>query len=132
MPLGLIRNIKNLKVPSNIGNCILLFALGVMMYDCYHEVSKNGAKLEKAVDFWGLSSYVGIVVFTLEGVGLFFDIRHSMEKPKDFKPALLNVVHCAVFLYISVGFMGYMAFGSKVADLLLFNLPMDNDFYYSI
>lgn len=55
-----------------------------------------------------------------------------MKDPKEFKPALLNVVHVAVILYSIVGLVGYMAFGNKVADLLLFNLPMDNDFYYSI
>lgn len=55
-----------------------------------------------------------------------------MKEPELFKPALLNVVHVAIILYITIGFVGYMAFGSMVEDLLLFNLPMDNDIYFSV
>lgn len=68
IPLGLIRNIKHLKGPSNIANLILIFSLLVMLYDCYSVIAKRGPRLEKSVDFWGLANYIGIVVFTLEGV----------------------------------------------------------------
>ena len=53
----------------------------------------------------------GIAVFAFEGVGIYFNVRNSMQEPKKFKNVLLRQTHICVAMYIIMGIIGYMAFG---------------------
>ena len=49
-----------------------------------------------------------------------------MKKPEDFVKVLQITLPLLVLFYISLGFFGYLAFGSNIKIIILFNFSMDD------
>ncbi len=47
-----------------------------------------------------------------------------MKKPKDFKPVLYEGMAFTVFLYVSVGTLGYATYGDSIQASITLNLEI--------
>ena len=73
-----------------------------------------------------IGNSIGVFIFTFEGIGVYFNIRNSMIEPNRFNSVLNVAIAVGICIYCMVGFLGYMTFGSDVADLILFNFSDSN------
>jgi amino acid permease len=74
----------------------------------------------------GLASFIGISLFSMEGIGMVFPIRSSMKDVSSYPPlyrcVMVSVFFiCAVFAFLSydVG-AGHQALGSKVPEVIFY------------
>lgn len=61
----------------------------------------------------------------MEGIGAIMPVENSMRKPEYFLYVLNTAMFVVVFLYISIGFLGYVRFGDAVKASITMNLPED-------
>jgi amino acid permease len=60
-------------------------------------------------------------------VGIFFNVRSSMEKPEEMKDVFrLNII-IGVILALVLGFTAYFAIGSTLSNNILLDLPMSEN-----
>ncbi|KAL4490900.1 hypothetical protein ABPG72_008636 [Tetrahymena utriculariae] len=126
LPCIFIRHMDKLKQWSMSANVFILCSLLIISLYCGYNLKQNGLPEVQQFNFSSMGDSVGIFIFTFEGVGLYFDVRHSMQEPKRFFVVLNYVIYFALILYTSFGILGYLTFGSKVKDIILFNFDLTN------
>lgn len=82
--------------------------------------------------------FIGTAIFAFEGIGLIIPVQDSMKHPEKFPLVLGLVIMTATVLFILIGTVGYMAYGSSVETVILLNLPQRSifviliQFFYSL
>ena len=72
--------------------------------------------------------FFGTVIFALEGIGVVMSLENNMANPTHFIgcPSVLNIgMAVVIMLYSTVGFFGYLRFGSATEASITLNLPQD-------
>ncbi|CAH1366375.1 proton-coupled amino acid transporter-like protein CG1139 [Tenebrio molitor] len=131
LPLILINYIRNLKflAPfSTVANFITIASFGIILYylikaDMTFEKRNVGGNI---ADF---PLYFGTVLFALEAIGVIMPLENEMKTPKAFKGpcGVLNIgMISIVVLYVGMGLLGYLAYGSDVKDTITINLSQED------
>jgi solute carrier family 36 (proton-coupled amino acid transporter) len=83
--------------------------------------SRNGQA--HVVWFGGAKTWVfiGIALFSVEGICLVLPVQSIMANPSDFGRVWLSTVIAVFLLYVAFGILGYTAFGGSTADIVLNN-----------
>ncbi|KAH0556733.1 hypothetical protein GP486_005477 [Trichoglossum hirsutum] len=129
LPLSLIRDISKLGATALIADGLILLGLIYLYYyDIFTIVRRGG--VADIVDFnakdWTL--FIGTAIFTFEGIGLIIPIQESMKKQEKFPPVLGGVMIIITIVFISMGALGYAAYGSSTRTVVILNLPQDDKF----
>ena len=66
-----------------------------------------------------------LVIFSV--VGIFFNVRSSMEKPEELKDVLRLNITIGVCLALTLGMVSYFAFGSSLNSNILLDLPLSEN-----
>ncbi|CAG4974971.1 unnamed protein product [Colias eurytheme] len=76
-------------------------------------------------DAVGFFEFCGIVVFSMEGIGVILPIENNMENPKK-SPIVIGLGMTIVLIFlVMVGFFGYWGFGEKSVSPVTLNFPGD-------
>ncbi|ODQ68041.1 hypothetical protein NADFUDRAFT_11035, partial [Nadsonia fulvescens var. elongata DSM 6958] len=128
MPLSMVRNLARLSGTALIADLFILIGLVYLYYWSGSVLVREGIADIKMFnqDSWTL--FIGTAIFTFEGIGLIIPIQESMKKPSQFGPVLGGVMIGITFLFISVGVICYLAFGSSTQTVVILNLPQDSKF----
>ncbi|EAR83755.1 transmembrane amino acid transporter protein (macronuclear) [Tetrahymena thermophila SB210] len=126
IPLVFIRDINKLKIWSMLGNVVVMVSLVTVMIYSFYYLGTDGVGNIQAVNWSTIGKSIGVFIFTFEGIGVYFNIRHSMKQPSHFYKVLNYSISVAVTLYCSVGLIGYLTFGSGVNDIILFSFEQSN------
>lgn len=124
IPLSWVRRIKHFSITSLIADVFILSGLAYILYYDIFVVSTRGP----APDFVWFNSqsfplFVGTAMFAFEGICLILPIGESMKRPDQFGRVLMYCTIVIGAIFISVGAMGYLTFGSKVETVVFLNLP---------
>ncbi|XP_043286120.1 proton-coupled amino acid transporter-like protein CG1139 [Venturia canescens] len=127
LPLILINWIRNLKLLaplSTIANGVTLVSFGVILYYIFREAPsfENRAPVGHVEDF---PLYFGTVLFALEAIGVIMPLENEMKTPKAFNApfGVLNMgMGAIIFLYVGMGFFGYICYGDDVKGSVTLNL----------
>ncbi|XP_068624509.1 proton-coupled amino acid transporter-like protein pathetic [Battus philenor] len=76
-------------------------------------------------DALGFFEFCGIVVFSMEGVGVSLPIENNMKDPKQFPKVLCAGMSVVVSFLILVGFFGYWGFGESSISPVTLNFPSE-------
>jgi len=76
--------------------------------------------------------FFGVSMFSFEGVGILFNIRASMEKPREFPRVLRNQITLLVALYFLFPAISYISLGESLPEIVFFSLPHNNMFYLMV
>lgn len=133
LPLSLIRDISKLGATALIADCfILLGLLYLYYYDIFTIVTQHG--VSDIVSFnprdWTL--FIGTAIFTFEGIGLIIPIQESMKQPRKFPPVLGAVMIIISVVFLSLGTLGYAAYGSATKTVVILNLPQESKFVNAV
>ncbi|KAJ3040130.1 neutral amino acid transporter [Rhizophlyctis rosea] len=124
IPLSWVRKIKHFSHTSLIADVFIIAGLSYIFYHDFFVVSKNGAA--PGLVWFNLESFplfVGTAMFAFEGICLILPIAESMKKPEKFSFVLTMVVLTIGIIFVSIGAIGYLAFGPKVETVVFLNLP---------
>ncbi|KAL4491291.1 hypothetical protein ABPG72_021677 [Tetrahymena utriculariae] len=133
-PTIFIRHMSKLKTWSMFSNGLILISMLVVFISCFFKMDTSYITSDKITAIrWGeMGSAIGLFVFAFEGTTLYFEIRSSMQEPTEFKKVLNYSLYIGIIFYGCIGLSGYLAFGSSVRDIILFNFPMTNPLYVFI
>ncbi|KAI8377404.1 transmembrane amino acid transporter protein-domain-containing protein [Radiomyces spectabilis] len=124
VPLAMIRKIQKLSSFALIADLFILIGLVYLYYFDIFTLSTHGvADVEWVINSKSFPMFIGTAVFTYEGVGLVIPITESMAEPKKFPKVLSGTMVFITVIFLSVGFVSYLAFGSKVQTVILLNMP---------
>ncbi|XP_067003585.1 proton-coupled amino acid transporter-like protein CG1139 [Anabrus simplex] len=130
LPLILINWVRNLKLLapfSTLANILTLVGFGITIYYLFDTVPELGDK-SPIGSVQNMPLFFGTVLFALEAIGVILPLENNMKTPKSFggPVGVLNkAMFVIILLYVGIGFLGYMRFGSEVAGSITLNLPKD-------
>ncbi|KAG1184922.1 hypothetical protein G6F36_007332 [Rhizopus arrhizus] len=125
VPLAIIRKIQKLSIFALIADAFILVGLVYLYYYDFFTLALNGiGNVEWIINTSSFPMFIGTAVFTFEGVGLIIPITESMKEPKKFPKVLSWTMLFITALFISIGFLSYLAFGDQVQTVILLNLPV--------
>ncbi|KAL4491893.1 hypothetical protein ABPG72_006148 [Tetrahymena utriculariae] len=127
IPFQFIDNIHHF---SNLGLYCLLsffFCATLMFYDAFY-IFKNPSSTiyyDRWYSFKESGNLIGVATYAFEGVGLVFHIKQSMKKKNDFNKILSFTMLICAITYILFGVVGVLAYGPKLNQIILMNIPYD-------
>ncbi|KAG0742559.1 hypothetical protein G6F16_008421 [Rhizopus arrhizus] len=124
VPLAMIRKIQKLSAFALVADVFILVGLIYLYYYDLFILSVQGvADVDWVINSTAFPMFIGTAVFTYEGVGLVIPITESMAEPEKFPKVLSGTMVFITSLFLSVGFISYLAFGSQVQTVILLNMP---------
>lgn len=151
VPLCLIRSVEHLEYPNLIADVLILFGLiVVIVYGCitmattdaidsllwsirgddalWIEHMLRGGPYKAVVPFKPATCgiFIGMAIFTFEGVPMVLPIRNSMAKKERFIPLFGGVFACISLFFCAFGLIGYISYKTRVQTVVLLNLPDDS------
>ncbi|KAI5961005.1 uncharacterized protein KGF55_004272 [Candida pseudojiufengensis] len=127
IPLTLIRNLTKLSVVSLISSGFIVIGLLIIFYFSGLKIYYDG--LGPNIANFNSSSWtllVGISVISFEAIGLILPIEASMAQPEKFTMVLSVSMFTITAIFVTIGTIGYTAFGDKVKSIIILNLPHGN------
>ncbi|XP_054265819.1 proton-coupled amino acid transporter-like protein pathetic isoform X2 [Macrosteles quadrilineatus] len=124
IPVGSVRYIKYLVPFSFIAILCLLFGCAFVLYDVFIDLPPIDSR-PAFTSIQKLPLFYATVLFALEGIGTVFPIENVMKKPKHFLgcPGVLNAsMILLIFLYVIMGFFGYLRYGDATEGSVTLNL----------
>ncbi|KAI5968679.1 AVT4 [Candida margitis] len=143
IPMSLIRDITKLSVSALLANLFILTGLITIIYYIGYEwvvlnCGQFGPSVEYVFNKSQFSLFIGTAIFAFEGIGLIIPVQESMIYPAHFPQVLAKVMVTIAIIFIIIGTLGYLTFGSQVQTVILLNLPQDSimvimtQFFYSV
>ncbi|ORZ12600.1 transmembrane amino acid transporter protein-domain-containing protein [Absidia repens] len=124
VPLAMIRKIQKLSAFALIADVFILLGLIYLYYYDFLALATHGiGNVEWVINAKSFPMFIGTAVFTYEGVGLVIPITESMKEPEKFPKVLSYTMVGITSIFLSVGFISYLAFGDQVQTVILLNLP---------
>lgn len=126
----LIKDLKILAPFSTFANFLMIGSMFVILYGLFFNGSlKPIAKLDLIAPYYDWPIYFSSAIYAFEGISLVLPVHHEMRNKSDFTPwnGVLNTAMCLVaIMYFSIGFFGYMKYGSDSLASITLNLPTEN------
>lgn len=127
IPLVWIRNLTKLSLVSLISSAFIVIGLLIIFWFSGWKIYLEGIGPNIAnfnSNSWTM--LIGVAVTSFEGIGLILPIEASMAQPEKF-PMVLSVSMVVITaIFVSIGTIGYTAFGDKIKSIIILNLPQDN------
>ncbi|KAI9490589.1 transmembrane amino acid transporter protein-domain-containing protein [Zychaea mexicana] len=124
VPLAMIRKIQKLSAFALIADLFILIGLVYLYYYDFLVLATHGiGQVIWTVNPSSFPMFIGTAVFTYEGVGLVIPITESMKDPSKFPKVLSWTLFGITLLFLSIGFISYLAFGEEVQTVIMLNLP---------
>jgi proton-coupled amino acid transporter len=128
LPLILINWVRNLKLLapfSSFANLVTFVGLGITLYYVFDGIPSPAERsmVGNVVDF---PLFIGTTLFALEAVGVIIALEYNMKNPVEFGGyfgVFNRGMATIVFMYVLVGFVGYVKYGEDAAGSITLNLP---------
>ncbi|KAF6083005.1 solute carrier family 36 member 3 [Phyllostomus discolor] len=120
--LVFIRNLKVLSVFSTLANITTLGSMALIFEYITQEIP-DPSNLPLMADWKTFLLFFGTAIFTFEGVGMVLPLKNQMKHPQNFSFVLYFGMSLVIILFICLGTLGYMKFGSDTQASIILNLP---------
>ncbi|KAG4077274.1 hypothetical protein HA402_009903 [Bradysia odoriphaga] len=125
--LSWIPNLKYLAPVSMIANAFMAVGLGITFYYLVQDLpSVTERPFVAPISTW--PAFFSITIFAMEAIGVVMPLENSMKTPQNFVGicGVLNKGMGGVTLvYILLGFLGYLRYGSETQGSITLNLPVE-------
>lgn len=130
LPLILLSWVPNLKYLAPVSAVANLF-MGVGLLITFYYLTQDMPSISERklhTSLLEIPPFFGIVIFAMEAIGVVMPLENSMRTPQHFVGicGVLNQGMSGVTLvYILLGFLGYVKYGSAAEGSITLNLPND-------
>ncbi|BBN18878.1 solute carrier family 36 (proton-coupled amino acid transporter) [Marchantia polymorpha subsp. ruderalis] len=122
--LAWVRSLAGLAPFSIFADVCNVLAMAIVVKDDVRDVA--GLDHIKALTSWSAMPFaMGVAIYCYEGFGMTLTLHSSMKKPEQFGRTLGIAFILITSLYLSFGFIGYLAYGDETQDIITLNLPND-------
>lgn len=124
LPMAFIHNVAPFVYFGGACVCIILVSLTTISGFVINGISENGTSPDYTVNnFSKFPEFFGIACFSLEGIGLIFPIRGSLQKPRIFSRLFTIIAYFFTTIYILFGILCHIGLGSQTKEIVFFNFP---------
>ncbi|XP_023568862.1 proton-coupled amino acid transporter 3 [Octodon degus] len=120
--LVFIRNLKLLSIFSVLANVTTLGSTA-LIFEYIVQGIPYPSNLPLMANWKTFLLFFGTTIFTFEGVGMVLPLKNQMKNPQKFSIVLYLGMSLVIALYICMGTLGYMKFGSDTQASITLNLP---------
>ncbi|XP_032829620.1 proton-coupled amino acid transporter 1-like isoform X3 [Petromyzon marinus] len=129
--LSFVKNLRWLAPFSALANVCMLTSIIIIYYYMSTNIPKK-LDVKYVGEANALPLFFGMAIFAFEGIGVVLPLENRMRDPGSFKLLLGMGMLVVTLLYLSLGTLGYVCFGSKVMPSVTLNLPISNGLYESV
>ncbi|XP_032193154.1 proton-coupled amino acid transporter 3 isoform X2 [Mustela erminea] len=119
--LVFIQNLRLLSIFSMLANITTLGSMALIFE--YIIQIPDPSSLPLMASWKTFLLFFGTAIFTFEGVGMVLPLKNQMKHPQQFSFVLYLGMSLIIILYICLGTLGYMKFGSNTQASITLNLP---------
>ncbi|KAJ2084391.1 hypothetical protein H4R24_000021 [Coemansia sp. RSA 988] len=123
VPLALIRQIRYFAPIALLANVLIIGSLAYLLGFDVWSISVNGPAQVVNYNPDRFPLLVGTAVYSFEGVTLVIPILESLRDQRSFGRVLTLAISLCMVLFLCVGSLSYLTFGSNVEAVVLLNLP---------
>ncbi|XP_019780323.1 proton-coupled amino acid transporter 3 [Tursiops truncatus] len=120
--LVFIQNLRVLSVFSTLASITTLWSMALIFEYIVQEIP-DPRNLPLMASWKTFLLFFGTAIFTFEGVGMVLSLKNQMKHPQQFSFVLYFGMSLVIVLYICLGTLGYMKFGSNTQASITRNLP---------
>uniref|UniRef100_F6WMV1 Solute carrier family 36 member 3 n=1 Tax=Macaca mulatta TaxID=9544 RepID=F6WMV1_MACMU len=120
--LVFIQNLKVLSVFSTLANITTVGSMA-LIFEYIMQGIPYPSNLPLMANWKTFLLFFGTAIFTFEGVGMVLPLKNQMKHPQQFSFVLYLGMSIVIILYIFLGTLGYMKFGSDTQASITLNLP---------
>ncbi|KAJ7193931.1 vacuolar amino acid transporter 4 [Mycena pura] len=132
LPLALIRDLAKLSSTALIGDAFILIGLVYIFGSEISLIRERGIADIQLFNPKDFSLFVGVAVFSFEGIGMVIPVTDAMREPRKFPQVLTGVMVIVTVLFGGAGALAYLAFGSEVQTVVLVNLNTESPTVQSV
>ncbi|KAJ6507774.1 vacuolar amino acid transporter 4 [Mycena vitilis] len=132
LPLVLIRDLAKLSSTALVADAFILVGLVYIFGSEISIVAERGIADVQLFNPKDFSLFVGVAVFSFEGVGMVIPITDAMREPHKFPKVLTGVMLGVLVLFGGAGALAYMTFGSEIQTVVLVNLNAESKMVQSV
>ncbi|XP_032707492.1 proton-coupled amino acid transporter 3 isoform X2 [Lontra canadensis] len=119
--LVFIQNLRLLSIFSMLANVTTLGSMALIFE--YIIQIPDPSSLPLMASWKTFLLFFGTAIFTFEGVGMVLPLKNQMKHPQQFSFVLYLGMSLIIILYICLGTLGYLKFGSNTQASITLNLP---------
>ncbi|XP_063220788.1 proton-coupled amino acid transporter-like protein CG1139 [Bacillus rossius redtenbacheri] len=123
--INLVRDLKFLAPFSVAANLLAFLSIGIVLYYVGCQLWQPG-DIEPVGQLANIPLFLGTAMFAVECASYVLTFEHKMKRPQDYG-GLFGVLNQGlvfiVLMYLVMGLMGYVAYGSGVKGSITLNLP---------
>nr|CAI5832893.1 unnamed protein product [Callosobruchus analis] len=122
--INYIRSLKYLAPLSSLANFLTIVSFGIILY--YLIKKEITFEDREAIGNWrDYPLFFGTVLFALEAISMIMPLENEMKTPQSFGGTcgVLNLgMTVIVLLYVSMGLLGYLAYGKNVGGSISYTI----------
>lgn len=123
--LSWIPNLKYLAPVSMVANVFMGTGLGITFYYLVMDVPPIQERAYFNVST--MPAFFAIAIFAMEAIGVVMPLENNMKTPQHFVGicgVLSQGMTGVTFIYMFLGFLGYLRYGDDTAESITLNLPV--------
>ncbi|XP_063618688.1 proton-coupled amino acid transporter-like protein pathetic [Cydia splendana] len=130
--IAMILSLKYLAPFSIVANILLILLAFSTVYYGSQAATKSPTEFPLIKDTEGFFEFLGVCVFSMEGMGMSLPIENHMTEPKKFPLVICTGMTAVISIVGIIGFFGYWGYGEEARTPITMNFPWEMQVFLTL